>query len=153
VLVNQSLSVADEIDALGPEPAKRKRGAPELAAQTAIVKALALALPAGAVVFRVTNEQQPRPGATPQQRMRFHEARKRTGVCPGFPDLGALLPGGRAIFFEVKAPAGRVDPRQAELHAHLRAIGFPVFVVRGADEAAEAVRAAGITPRQSRLDP
>jgi hypothetical protein len=152
VLVNHALGLAEEIDALGPEP-KRKRGQPELQQQAAIVRALVLALPAGAVVFRITNEQQPRAGATPQQRMGFHASRKRSGVCPGFPDLGALLPAGACMFFEVKAPGGRLDARQAELHAHLRSIGHRVAVVHDAAEAVAAVRAAGLTPRQSRLDP
>lgn len=156
--MNTAIPLAEEIDALGEPAPKRKRGSPELKAQAAIVAALTLALPAGTVVFRITNEQRARPGATPQQRMRFHQARKRAGLCPGFPDLGALVPGGcvhgRTLLFECKAPrTGRVDPRQDELHAHLRSIGFPVFVVRDAAEAADAVRAAGITPRTSRLDP
>lgn len=154
VLVNHALGLAEEIDALGPEPKrKRKNGQPELQQQVAIVTALTTALPPGTVIFRVTNEQRPKPGATPQQRMNFHAARKRTGVCFGFPDLGALLPNGRSMFFEVKTKTGTADDRQLDLHAHMRRCGFPVAIVRDAAEAVDAVRAAGLTPRQSRLDP
>jgi hypothetical protein len=152
VLVNTDLGLADEIDALGGPP-KRKRGQPELLQQAAIVKALTTALPPGTVVFRVENAAAPRGGASPGQRMNFHASRKRAGMQPGFPDLGALLPGGRAMLFEVKSKTGVADERQLELHAHIRGLGFPVAIVRDAAEAVDAVRAAGLTPRKSRLDP
>lgn len=152
VLVNHALGLADEIDALGPEP-KRKRGNPELDSMPSIVAALGLALPPGTVIFRITNEQRPSPKSTPQQRMNFHAKRKRTGVLPGFPDLGALLPGGATMWFEVKTKTGIAEQRQLDLHAHMRRCGHPVAVVRDAGEAVDAVRAAGLTPRTSRLDP
>jgi hypothetical protein len=141
-----------------PRLPRKKRGNPELQAQIAIVAALRLALPRGSVLYRVTNEQRAKPGATPEQRMRFHQARAKTGVCFGFPDFGVLLPaplpdGGRTLLFEVKSKAGRLHPRQADLHAHLGTIGVPVFTVRDPQEAVDALRSIGISPRASRLDP
>jgi hypothetical protein len=144
-------ATTDKIDALFDAVKRRKRGSPELQRQAAVVAALKLALPAGSVVYRITNEQRAKPGATPEQRMRFHASRKRAGLCPGFPDLGACVPGGRLLLFEVKDAKGAPDARQAELHAHLRAIGFPTFVVRDAAEAVDALRSIGITPRTSAI--
>jgi len=152
-MVHHGLPLAEELDALGASAGgRRKRGRPELQAQAAVVEYLTTALPPGTVIARVENAAQAS-GRTPQQRMRFHQMRKRQGMCPGFPDLACFLPGGRTFLVEMKAANGVLDARQEELHAHLRSIGHPTFVARCVLSAADAVRAAGLTPRRSRLDP
>ena len=59
------------------------------------------------------------------------------GVCPklvspgfdGMPDRMVLLPGCCIGFVEVKAPGEKPRPLQTHRHRHLRALGFPVFVL------------------------
>ena len=51
-------------------------------------------------------------------------------VCPGFigvPDRLILLPGGRVVFVELKAPGKKERPRQVYVHGLLRRLGFTVF--------------------------
>ena len=55
-------------------------------------------------------------------------------LVTGLPDRLFLIPGGRVWLVEFKAPDGRVSKRQAVVHAHLRALGFPVSVVRSREE-------------------
>lgn len=53
-------------------------------------------------------------------------------VCPGFdgmPDRLVLLPGGKVIFVEVKAPGRKPRPLQVKRHTQLRSLGFPVYVI------------------------
>ena len=40
---------------------------------------------------------------------------KRLGTVPGMPDLMVLLPAGKVLFFEVKAPNGRPSETQRDL--------------------------------------
>lgn len=47
----------------------------------------------------------------------------------GVPDRLILLPGGRTIFCELKAPGKRPTPQQLRVHGYLRSLGFPVFVI------------------------
>lgn len=148
--VNHNLTVAAEIDAL-LKPARKKRGSPERDAQVAVVKCLKTILPPGTVIAAVKNEHAAS-GKTVQQRMRFGQKRKAEGVCPGFPDLICLIPGGLVLLVEMKSAVGDLSPAQTDLHAHLLSIGFRVFVVRDVLEAAEAVKAAGFGLRRSRLD-
>lgn len=56
------------------------------------------------------------------------------GLRKGFPDLLVLLPGGRVVFLEVKAPGNYPDPDQRKLHEEMRALGHQVAVVRGIDD-------------------
>lgn len=48
---------------------------------------------------------------------------------PGVPDRIVLLPGGRVVFVELKAPGKRPTPLQAKIHDRLRALGFEVRVI------------------------
>lgn len=51
-------------------------------------------------------------------------------VCPGFtgvPDRLILLPGGRVVFAELKAPGKKERPRQLYVHGLLRRLGFTVY--------------------------
>lgn len=59
---------------------------------------------------------------------------KHNGMVPGFPDLMMITGAGPAIFFEVKAPGGRLTPAQQDVHDHLRELGQLVAVVRSIDE-------------------
>ena len=59
------------------------------------------------------------------------------GTCPklvspgtdGMPDRMALLPGGRIVFVEVKAPGQKPRPLQMRRHGTLRDLGFKVCVL------------------------
>lgn len=51
-------------------------------------------------------------------------------VCPGFtgvPDRLILLPGGRVVFVELKAPGKKERARQEYVQGLLRGLGFPVY--------------------------
>lgn len=49
--------------------------------------------------------------------------------CTGIPDRLVLLPGGVALFYELKRPVGgRFEPLQQRWHAKLRKLGFTVHV-------------------------
>jgi hypothetical protein len=41
----------------------------------------------------------------------------------------AILPGGRVIFVELKAPTGTVKPHQTVVHQRLATLGCPVAVL------------------------
>lgn len=47
----------------------------------------------------------------------------------GLPDRMAILPGGRVIFVELKAPTGTVKPHQTVVHSRLASLGCPVVVL------------------------
>lgn len=65
------------------------------------------------------------------------ETRRRKGIAlkfvsPGFdgmPDRILLLPGGKIVFVEVKAPGSKPRPLQLVRHQALRRLGFSVFVL------------------------
>ena len=53
-------------------------------------------------------------------------------TSPGFagvPDRLILLPGGRAVFAEVKAPGCRLRPLQNRRKIQLETLGFKVYVI------------------------
>ncbi|WP_062306610.1 VRR-NUC domain-containing protein [Alicyclobacillus sendaiensis] len=47
----------------------------------------------------------------------------------GVPDRLVLLPGGRAVFVELKAPGRRPTPLQRVQQERIRALGFAVYVL------------------------
>lgn len=51
----------------------------------------------------------------------------------GVPDRIILLPGGRIIFVECKAPGKKPRPEQLRLHRKLNALGFKVFILDSKD--------------------
>lgn len=51
------------------------------------------------------------------------------------PDRLVLLPEGRAVFVELKAPNKKPTEAQARTHEYLRALGFRVEVIDDAEEA------------------
>ena len=123
-----------------PRDAKpKKRAHPERDLQRSIVK-LARQAFTQVMVAAVPNEQ----GGTgdADQRARFGAARKASGVVSGFPDLIVVLPGGRVMFWECKAPRGTTSDAQELVHARLYDMGHSVAVIRTLDAAADALRAA-----------
>ena len=52
----------------------------------------------------------------------------------GLPDRLVLLPGGRVVFVETKAPDGKVKTHQYVIHEMLRSMGFRVDVLSTLDE-------------------
>ena len=68
---------------------------------------------------------------------RFRERVKEAGgmavkLMPtkaGLPDRMALLPGGRIIFVELKAPGRTAEAHQLVVHSYLRRLGFRVDVL------------------------
>jgi hypothetical protein len=59
---------------------------------------------------------------------------KLLSTTSGLPDRLCLLPGGRPIFIELKAPGKKATPKQAYIHDQLRALGFQVEVVDGSNQ-------------------
>ena len=65
------------------------------------------------------------------------EVRKRGGICPkwvspgfaGMPDRLVLLPDGKLVMVEVKAPGKKPRPLQLARHRLLEGLGFPVHVI------------------------
>jgi hypothetical protein len=53
--------------------------------------------------------------------------RKGTGT-PGLPDIGGILPGGRALQIEVKAGRNKATPEQVEFLTRARINGAAAFV-------------------------
>lgn len=56
------------------------------------------------------------------------------GQVAGFPDIITILPDGQSVFFEVKAPAGRVSPVQDAFLSRLSDLGHRCAVVRHTDD-------------------
>ena len=64
-------------------------------------------------------------------------------VSPGWagaPDRLVLLPGGRLIFVELKAPGRKPRPLQLKRHEELRALGFDVVVIDSLEGVEEFIR-------------
>jgi hypothetical protein len=47
----------------------------------------------------------------------------------GLPDRLVLLPGGRVVFVELKAPGRRPRKIQLKVHDRLRGLGFEVLII------------------------
>ena len=75
---------------------------------------------------------------------------KWTGVLAGIPDVGLVLPGGQAAFFEIKPSKGYLSEEQEEMLPRLEALGALVAVVRSIDDARAAFRAWGIETREAK---
>lgn len=83
-------------------------------------------------------------GAMIQRQIARNEA---MGTVKGFPDLLCLLPGGRVMLFEVKAPGNYPDADQKALHHQLRALGCFVAVVRSVQDVDAALTEWQTTPQ------
>ena len=70
------------------------------------------------------------------------EVRRRGGLAPkfvspgldGVPDRLILLPGGKIVFAELKAPGGTLRPLQSLRKRQLEKLGFRVFVIDGTEQ-------------------
>ena len=52
----------------------------------------------------------------------------------GVPDRIVLLPNKKMAFVEVKAPGKKLRPLQEKRRRQLEALGFPVYVIDGAEQ-------------------
>jgi VRR-NUC domain len=114
----------DSLVAALPPRGTKRRGNPETALQKEIVDALRAA---GHWVVRV-----------PGQGVLGHGragAFLKPSEMAGFPDLLVLLPGGRAVWLEVKTDKGRLNPTQKARIERLRGLGHEAHVVRSTGEA------------------
>lgn len=76
------------------------------------------------------------------ERMLALQAKKMGGlavkfVSPGLdgvPDRIVLLPGRKIAFVELKAPGKKPRPLQEKRKRQLEALGFPVYVIDGAEQ-------------------
>lgn len=58
----------------------------------------------------------------------------------GVPDRVVLLPGGRIVFVELKAPGKKLSPLQQRLHSVMSALGADVRVVDSIEGASEVAK-------------
>ena len=82
-----------------------------------------------------------------------YAVRAMGGICPklvspgmdGMPDRLVLLPGGRMVFAELKAPGRKPRPLQLRRMAQLSRLGFRVFVIDGPEQINEVLQIIGGT--------
>lgn len=106
-------------------PAK-KRAKPEALAQRAIVNGLKRRLPAGSLIFAITNHSR-------SKNQTFFLMSQ--GMLPGMPDIGVIVPPyhysplyGRLFLIEVKDPnGGSLSDNQKRVQEDLRTLGVPVL--------------------------
>ena len=122
----------------------KKHATPERDLQRLIVSYVRRCCPH--VILAATVNEQAGTG-TVQQRMRFGQMRKLSGVLSGAPDLTLFLPGGRVLLVELKAPKGVMSDAQKDLHPRLAALGHVVCIVRSLEEMKEALVRSGVSPR------
>ena len=103
----------------------KRRRTPEAQLQAAIVKFLRAI---GAMVA-VTD-----PGV-----LRSRITNRTTGIPNGWPDLTVLLPGGRMVGIEVKAPKGRQTPSQAQMQNDWQRLGHEYILARSMDDVIDAL--------------
>ena len=74
---------------------------------------------------------------------------KWTGVLPGVSDFILVLPGGRAAFWEVKAPRGGLSPDQRAFIDRLTVLGHSWGIVRSIEDARHELAALGIETKET----
>ena len=119
-----------------------RRGTPEADLQRAVVTALRLALPRPAIIHHCANEVT-EPGSRGARRQAILVG---MGVHLGFADLMVICDG-RVLFFELKAPKGRLSPAQEVFRDAVLAQGFGWALVRSLDDALGALANHGFTTR------
>jgi hypothetical protein len=122
----------------------RRRGNPEAEIQRAIVAALRVALPSGAIVHHSGHEQR---GGDARAKL-AQAIGVGMGVHPGFADL-VIVSEGRVAFLEVKTAKGRLSGDQKAFRDIIRAQGLPYAVVRSIDDALCALGSHGFEIRAS----
>ena len=55
---------------------------------------------------------------------------KKAGMRKGWPDIEIFLSDSRMFFVEMKLPGTGLKDHQRHLHNELRALGYPVYVIR-----------------------
>jgi hypothetical protein len=122
---------------------RRRMRRPEQGFQAGLLKSLALILEPEVFVFAVPNG-----GGRYGKEAAILVGQ---GVVAGVPDLMVIFRG-TAVGLELKAgKAGRVDPRQVEVHKRFAKAGIPVGVVRNAPEALDFLQAHGVPMRVIRV--
>jgi hypothetical protein len=120
----------------------KTRGTPEADLQRAVVSALRVILPKGAIVHHSANEvAQAGPRGAKRQAILVG-----MGVHPGFADLMVLC-GGRVLFLELKSRKGQLSPAQEAFRDAVLAQGHGWALVRSLDDALGALADHGITTR------
>ena len=111
-----------------------KRASPERAVHKAILQYLELVFRPPVIIHHSANEA-PLSSRDPTGAAIAMANAKAMGMRPGFPDL-VVLPYSHIgpLFFEVKAPGGRVSESQQIMIGKLDALGYRVAVVRSVDD-------------------
>lgn len=120
-------------------PRRRAPARPENAIQADIVGYLRAVVP-NAIVYANANAA--------RRTASGRAANGVPGLLPGIPDLSVCIFGGQILYFEVKAPGGRLSKPQEGVIAMLRAIGARVAVVTSIDEVRAALREWSIETRE-----
>ena len=119
-----------------------RRATPEADLQRAVVQALRFALPRTAIIHHCANEvTEAGPRGAKRQAILVG-----MGVHAGFADL-TVLSEGRVLFFELKAPKGRLRPDQEAFRDAVLAQSFGWALVRSLDDALSALAENGFTSR------
>ena len=71
-----------------------------------------------------------------------------SGLTCGVPDLGLVLPGGRAGFIEVKGKRGKLSEAQQERSMEICACGGEWWLARSIDDVRDAFRAWSVPTRE-----
>ena len=119
-----------------------RRATPEADLQRAVVQALRFALPRTAIIHHCANEvTEAGPRGAKRQAILVG-----MGVHAGFADL-TVLSEGRVLFFELKAPKGRLRPDQEAFRDAVLAQSFGWALVRSLDDALGALADHGFATR------
>ena len=133
-------------------PAERKprakQGSPERDFARQLFRWLDVVLPLGAFAAAMPVEEQGR-GRTEEERMRYGQARKASGIRTGWPDVAVVLDRGRVVWLELKAGRNGTTDAQDGLHARMRTLGHAVHVVRSIEEARIVLRGEGVSLREA----
>ena len=119
-----------------------RRATPGADLQRAVVQALRFALPRTAIIHHCANEvTEAGPRGAKRQAILVG-----MGVHAGFADL-MVIHDGRVLFFELKAPKGRLRPDQEAFRDAVLAQGFGWALVRSLDDALGALADHGFATR------
>ena len=125
---------------------KKKRTNPEWSVQVAVRRYIEAVVP-GVIVAWVRNEMPFSANNDPMARARYYSKLKVGGLRPGFTDFVVCWPGGVG-FMEIKPPGGRLTGEQPEIHQRMTAMNQNIAVVRGIDDAREALRRWNVPVRE-----
>ena len=117
----------------------RKR--PENDIQRSIVKYVQAVLPHG-LIMAIPNGSRRSANGKPMN--------AAPGLLSGAPDLIVVLPRGKVLWLEVKAPKGRVNMHQIHVHGKLSGLNHTCAVVRSIDDVQRAFDTLGIETREIR---